>query len=71
LRGTGNTQYPLRVNSASVWVAVLLAAFWLPRFGGGLATVWASFLIVAPFTCALLWRKFRRTIAEDIAPAAT
>ena len=71
LRGTGNTQYPLRVNAVSVWAAVLLAAFLLPRIGGGLTTVWASFLLVSPFMCLLLWTKFRRTISHEIEPAAS
>ena len=71
LRGTGNTRYPLRVNAISVWTAVLLAAFLLPRIGGGLTTVWASFLLVSPFRCLLLWIKFRRTISHEIEPAAS
>jgi MATE family multidrug resistance protein len=69
LRGTGNTRYPLIVNATTVWTAVLLTAIALPRIGGGLVTVWASFLIVAPITCVLLWWRFRHTVSTGIAPA--
>ncbi len=66
LRGTGNTQFPLRVNATAVWSAVLISAIVLTVYGGGLVTVWASFLLVAPFSCALLWLRFRRTVTAEV-----
>jgi len=71
LRGTGNTRYPLIVNATAVWTAVLLTAIALPRIGGGLVTVWASFLVVAPITCVLLWWRFRHTVSAGVVPAVT
>lgn len=70
LRGVGNTQFPLRVNATAIWSAVAISTLLLPLIGGGLVTVWASFLFVAPFSCGLLWWRFRRTLSEDIQPLA-
>ncbi len=70
LRGTGNTQYPLRVNTTGVWASVVLGALLLRLMGGGLATVWMAFLLVAPITSTLLLRRFRRAITREKLVAA-
>jgi MATE family multidrug resistance protein len=68
LRGTGNTQYPLRVGTSGIWAAVILGAIFTYAVGGawGLTTIWAAFLFTAPVTAFLSWRKFRQTIDSDI-----
>ncbi|MEZ4867570.1 MAG: MATE family efflux transporter [Caldilineaceae bacterium] len=60
LRGTGNTQYPLRVNAVGIWAAVGLGAFFVAYFSPSLSAVWAAFLITSPITSFLLWRRFRQ-----------
>src|SRR6266540_4010149 len=64
LRGTGNTRFPLMVTGTSIWAAVGLAFALLETVGGGLVSVWGAFLAVAPVMAFLMWRRFRRTIAE-------
>jgi putative MATE family efflux protein len=68
LRGTGNTQYPLRVGTSGIWMAVLLGALFTYLVNGqwGLMTIWGAFLITAPVTALLTWRKFRQTMDRDI-----
>jgi putative MATE family efflux protein len=68
LRGTGNTQYPLRVGTSSIWAAVILGAIVTYATAGswGLTAIWAAFLFTAPVTAFLTWRKFRHTIDSDI-----
>lgn len=68
LRGTGNTQYPLRIGTSGIWAAVTLGAFFTYATGGswGLTAIWAAFLFTAPVTAYLGWRKFRQTIDGDI-----
>jgi MATE family multidrug resistance protein len=64
LRGTGNTRFPLMVTGTSIWAAVGLALALLETVGGGLVSVWAAFLALAPLMAFLMWRRFRRTAAE-------
>src|SRR5215211_159478 len=64
LRGTGNTRFPLLVTGVSIWAAVGLALALLETVGGGLVSVWGAFLAVAPVMAFLMWRRFRRTVAE-------
>lgn len=64
LRGTGNTQYPLRVNTIGVWVAVGLSALFVWYINGSLAAAWAAFLFTTPVTATLMWRRFRMTIGR-------
>jgi putative MATE family efflux protein len=68
LRGTGNTQYPLRVGTSGIWAAVILggAITYLTQGQWGLVAIWGAFLITAPVTAFLTWRKFRSTIDGDI-----
>ncbi len=63
LRGAGNTQFPLMVSGVGIWLAVGLAFALIETIGGGLASVWAAFLIVSPAMALLMWRRFRRTVA--------
>ena len=64
LRGTGDTQYPLRVNTISIWCAVLLGAIFAIYFNGSLAIIWSAFLVSGPVSSWLLWHRFHRTMAE-------
>jgi Na+-driven multidrug efflux pump len=66
LRGTGNTQYPLRVGTSGIWAAVILGAIMSYALGGNLTAVWGAFLFTAPVTSFLVWRKFRSSIDHDI-----
>jgi putative MATE family efflux protein len=65
LRGTGNTQFPLRVNATGMWASVGLAYLFINLFDGNLAAVWAGFLCVAPITATLVRWRFRKAIAEE------
>ena len=62
LRGTGNTQFPLRVNAIGIWTAVGLGAFFVNFVSPTLSAVWAAFMITSPVTSFLLWRRFRRQV---------
>src|SRR6185503_17558194 len=64
LRGTGNTRYPLLVTGVSIWAAVGLAFALIETLGGGLVTIWAAFLALAPVMSFVMWRGFQRTVAE-------
>jgi multidrug resistance protein, MATE family len=70
LRGTGNTQFPLRVNAAGIWIAVIVAYILIQTVGGGLTTVWSTFLVTAPVSAALLWWRFRRVVNAQPLPVA-
>lgn len=69
LRGTGDSQYPLRVGTTSIWVAVILGWLLNRWLGGGLATIWGAFLVTSPINALLLWRRFRSSITR-LAPVA-
>lgn len=62
LRGTGDTQFPLRVNAVGVWAAVGLGAFFVNYISPTLSAVWAAFLFTSPITSFLLWRRFRKDL---------
>src|SRR6476469_3415884 len=64
LRGTGNTRFPLLVSGSSIWISVGMAFALLETVGGGLVSVWGAYLAVAPVMAFLMWRRFRRTVAE-------
>jgi MATE family multidrug resistance protein len=64
LRGTGNTRFPLVVTASSIWASVGLAFALIETVGGGLVSIWAAFLVLAPLMAFLMWRRFRRTGAE-------
>jgi multidrug resistance protein, MATE family len=67
LRGTGDTRFPLIVGSLGVWSAVGLVWLMLRFIGGGLPVVWGAFLITAPITALLTWRRFQQRIREVVA----
>jgi MATE family multidrug resistance protein len=64
LRGTGNTRFPLMVTGVSIWASVALAFVLIETLGGGLVSIWAALLVLAPLMAFLMWRRFRRTMAE-------
>ena len=64
LRGAGNTSFPLKVSGTGIWVSVGLAWLLITLVGGGLISVWAAFLLVAPVTAFLMWRRFQRMVRE-------
>jgi putative MATE family efflux protein len=64
LRGTGDTRFPLIIGSLGVWGAVALAWLMLHFFDVGLAAVWGAFLVTAPLTALLTWRRFQSRIRE-------
>jgi putative MATE family efflux protein len=70
LRGTGDTRFPLIIGAAGIWSAVLVAWLGLRLAGGGLATVWAAFLVTSPITAFLTWRRFRGRLRELESEAA-
>ena len=70
LRGTGDTRYPLRVNTAGIWCAVLLGTTFITLFGGDLGTIWTGFLITGPITAFLMWRRFTHSITQERLVAA-
>jgi putative MATE family efflux protein len=64
LRGSGNTSFPLKVSGSGIWASVGLSWLLVTLFGGGLVAVWAAFVLVAPVTATLMWRRFQRTVRE-------
>jgi len=65
LRGTGNTQYPLRVNTMGVWCGVMLGYLFATYVADSLAVIWSSFLITGPLMGWLLWRRFHWITGES------
>jgi putative MATE family efflux protein len=65
LRGTGNTRFPLLVTGGGIWVSVGISYALIQLIGGGLASVWAGFLIVAPFMAAIHWWRFQGAVRES------
>ena len=63
LRGTGDTQFPLRVNTIGIWCGVLLGYLFATYIGASLGIIWSSFLISGPIMGLLLWRRFREMTA--------
>jgi len=64
LRGMGNTRFPLLVTGTSIWAATGLAFALIETIGGGLISIWAAFLVLAPVMAFLMWQRFQRTVAE-------
>jgi multidrug resistance protein, MATE family len=65
LRGTGNTRFPLWVNTVGMWTAIGLGALLALYVGGQLQAVWGAFLVTSPISAWLLWRQFSRTITKN------
>jgi len=70
LRGTGNTRFPLWVNTVGVWCAVVIGALLTYALDGGLVMIWSAFLLTGIGAALALWRRFQYTVAHDMAPAA-
>ena len=68
LRGTGDTRFPLFVNTAIMWLAIGLGALFVTLFGGNLAAVWSAFMLTSPVSAWLMWRHFHRTIDARVEP---
>lgn len=62
LRGLGNTTFPLRANTAGIWLTMGLAWLAVTYFNGGISHVWSAFLISSPLMAAFLWWRFRREV---------
>jgi len=60
LRGTGDTRWPMWINSANIWSSVLLAAFVGIGLQGSLSWVWAAFIATSPIAPVLVVLRFRR-----------
>ena len=73
LRGAGHTTYPMLVNVATFWLAVVLA-FLGVQAGGTLLWTWLTFTLVTPLSAgAMAWRFSRwikRSTAARPAPLA-
>jgi len=67
LRGTGDTRFPLRINTASNWTVALVGALLVNTIGGGLVTIWGAFFLTTPFVAYLNWRRFKRTMDKGVA----
>jgi MATE family multidrug resistance protein len=68
LRGTGDTRWPMWINSANIWSSVLLAAFVALVLQGSLPWVWAAFIATSPIAPVLTVLRFRhaaRKLAAD------
>ncbi|MCL4832755.1 MAG: MATE family efflux transporter [Caldilineaceae bacterium] len=68
LRGLGNTNFPLRVNTLGIWGTVLLSWLVVSLWNGGLAEVWAAFILTSPVMAFVLFRRFRNDILNAPAP---
>lgn len=69
LRGTGDTKFPLRVNTLGMWSAValgwLFTRYLVPQLWG----VWVAFLITSPITSTIFRRRFQQVIRSGVRPA--
>jgi putative MATE family efflux protein len=64
LRGTGDTRWPMWVNSANIWISVLLAAFVGIALQANLTWVWGAFIVTSPIAPVLAVRRFRHVAAR-------
>src|SRR5258706_10784923 len=55
LRGTGKTRFPLLVTGSSIWGAGGLACALIETIGGGLGSIWAALLALAPLMAFVMW----------------
>jgi putative MATE family efflux protein len=62
LRGMGNTRSPMIIFGGGLWVCAVAAAIAVAVFGGGLATIWMAYAVIAPAIAWLMWRRFRATV---------
>ena len=62
LRGMGNTRTPMIIFGGGLWVCAIAAAIAVAMFGGGLATIWMAYAVIAPVIAWRMWRCFRVTV---------
>lgn len=61
LRGMGNTRAPMILFGGGLWVCAVAAAVAVAVLGGGLATIWMAYVVIAPAIAWLMWHRFRAT----------
>ena len=64
LRGTSDTRFPMVVGSSGMWLSVGLAALLANQGAHNLGLIWAAFIVVAPFTSLLYWRRLKRRFRD-------
>jgi MATE family multidrug resistance protein len=64
LRGSGDTRTPLLIGASTMWLSVLIAWIAVRWFGAGLGTVWFAFVLTTAPASVLMWRAYRRRIAD-------
>ena len=64
LRGSGDTRTPLLIGASTMWLSVLIAWIAVRWFGAGLGTVWFGFVLTTAPASLLMWRAYRRRIAD-------
>jgi MATE family multidrug resistance protein len=60
LRGAGNTRFPLMMTIVDIWGTTVLGTITTYAFHVPLPYVWGGFLLFAPLTASLTWRRFKR-----------
>jgi MATE family multidrug resistance protein len=60
LRGTGNSRFPLIVNSLWVWCCVGLGALAVTVFDRGLSTIWFIFAVTGPLPALIFRARLNR-----------
>jgi Na+-driven multidrug efflux pump len=63
LRGLGNTLFPFVVNAGGIWGVVAITAVALHAVGTDAVTPWWGFVLMAPLSAALSWRRFTCSVA--------
>lgn len=66
LRGTGDTRFPLRVNTTNIWITVAFGMATVYFFNGTLTTIWAAFIFTTPVVAIMMWRRFQHTIDKGV-----
>lgn len=69
LRGTGNSRFPLVVNSLWIWAAVGAGALAVNVFNGGLTLVWLLFALIAPIPTLVFRARLNRDAHLGATPA--
>lgn len=64
LRGSSDTRFPMVIGSAGMWLSVGLAALLTSLGARNLGMIWAAFIVVAPFTSLLYWRRLKRRFKD-------
>jgi putative MATE family efflux protein len=81
LRGTGDSRFPLYVNSVFTWTTVTACWVAITQFDRGLGFAWMMFTFISPFMIVLYRHRLNRdpylgkgadalTLAEPVAPVS-